>query len=89
MSAENPCFSFVPILQAHDSAAAQTEAEAWEEERMVSKYAEGLEQLPCNRKIPMDPKQVGHCEDRILESTDNVCNLDSSGHERNLRAPPA
>jgi hypothetical protein len=45
-------------LQAHESAAKQTEAEAWEEERNVSKYAEGIEQLPCNRKIPMDPKQV-------------------------------
>jgi hypothetical protein len=45
-------------MQAHESASAQTEAEAWEEERNISKYADGLEQLPCNRKIPMDPKQV-------------------------------
>ena len=45
-------------LQAHESAATQTEAEAWEEERQVSKYADTLEQLPCTRKVPMDPKQV-------------------------------
>ena len=32
---------------------------AWEEERQVSKYAEGLEQLPADgRVIPMDPAQV-------------------------------
>ena len=30
----------------------------WQEERRVSKYAEGLEQLPATRTIPMDPKQV-------------------------------
>jgi hypothetical protein len=45
-------------LQAHDSANAQNQAEAWQEERVVSKYAGNLEQLPCTRTIPMDPKQV-------------------------------
>lgn len=53
-------------MQAHESASAQTEAEAWEEERKISKYAEDLEQLPCNRKIPMDPKQVSWSFQRIL-----------------------
>jgi hypothetical protein len=45
-------------MQTHESASTQAEAEAWEEERKISKYAEELEQLPCNRKIPMDPKHV-------------------------------
>jgi hypothetical protein len=52
-------------MQAHESAAAQTEAEAWEEERNISKYADSLEQLPCTRKIPMDPKQVSWLNPRI------------------------
>ena len=53
-------------MQAHESASVQTEAEAWEEERRISKYAESLEQLPCNRKIPMDPKQVSLFSGRFL-----------------------
>lgn len=53
-------------MQAHESASVQTEAEAWEEERRISKYAENLEQLPCNRKIPMDPKQVSLFSGRFL-----------------------
>lgn len=36
----------------------QEKVDAWEEERRVSKYAEGLEQLPATKRIPMDPKQV-------------------------------
>lgn len=44
--------------QAHDSARRQDEVAAWTEERVVSKYAEGLEQLPATRSIPMDPAQV-------------------------------
>jgi hypothetical protein len=36
----------------------QEQVATWQEERRVSKYAEGLEQLPATRTIPMDPKQV-------------------------------
>lgn len=46
-------------LQAHDSANLEATVDAWQEERAVSKYAQGLEQLPASRKIPMDPKQAG------------------------------
>ena len=46
------------VLQAHDSANVEAGVEAWQEERPVSKYAEGLEQLQPTRTIPMDPKQV-------------------------------
>ena len=45
-------------LQAHDSATAQAEVVAWQEERKESKYAANLVQLPADKKIPMDPKQV-------------------------------
>lgn len=48
----------ITSIQAHDSAALQAQAETWEEVRAVSKYANDLVQLPCERKIPMDPKQV-------------------------------
>ncbi|KAL6782136.1 hypothetical protein ACKKBF_B10800 [Auxenochlorella protothecoides x Auxenochlorella symbiontica] len=47
----------VAAVQAHDSARRQDEVAAWTEERVVSKYAEGLEQLPATRSIPMDPAQ--------------------------------
>lgn len=50
--------SSIASIQAHDSAAAQAEVEAWQEKRMVSKYAMDLVQLPCERTIPMDPTQV-------------------------------
>jgi len=46
------------LLQAHDSAAVQQQAETWQEERAVSKYAEDLEQITSHRKVPMDPSQV-------------------------------
>lgn len=36
----------------------QEKVDAWEEERRVSKYADGLQQLPATKRIPMDPKQV-------------------------------
>jgi ubiquitin carboxyl-terminal hydrolase 5/13 len=45
-------------MQMHDSANTQNQVEAWQEERLTSKYADGLEQLPCTRTIPMDPEQV-------------------------------
>lgn len=45
----------VDAIVGHDSMGQQTSVEAWEEQRKISKYAENLELLPCNRKIPMDP----------------------------------
>ncbi|KAG7673554.1 hypothetical protein KSW81_006756 [Nannochloris sp. 'desiccata'] len=64
-------------IQAHESASAQTEAEAWEEERNISKYADSLEQLPCSRKIPMDPMQW-KCDETGV--TENLWLNLSTGH---------
>ena len=47
------------VLQGHDGMCNQTSVEAWEEQRKISKYAETLEQIPCTRKIPMNPEEVG------------------------------
>lgn len=52
----------IAAIQSHDSAATQAHVDAWQEERQVSKYAKDLEQLPCTRKVPMDPKQW-RCEE--------------------------
>jgi hypothetical protein len=41
--------------QAHDSAAKADNVAVWEEERQVSKYADGLEQLDTGRRIDPDP----------------------------------
>lgn len=46
----------IEAIKAHDSAAEQEQVAAWQEERQVSKYARGLEQLPANgKRISMDP----------------------------------
>jgi ubiquitin carboxyl-terminal hydrolase 5/13 len=36
----------------------QADETAWQEERLVSKYAENLPQLPCTRNISPNPKEV-------------------------------
>lgn len=52
-----PTLCFSPD-QAQESVGKKEEVASWQEERKVSKYAANLEQLPCDRKIPMDPAQV-------------------------------
>jgi len=47
------------LVPVRSSGPPQEKVDAWEEERRVSKYADGLEQLPATKRIPMDPKQVG------------------------------
>ena len=42
----------------HSALPLQENIAAWEEERKASKYADGLEQLPATRKIPMKPEEV-------------------------------
>ena len=57
-SLQVPC-RLCPRLQEHTSASHQMDVAAWQEERLVSKFAADLPQLPCTRPIPMDPKEVG------------------------------
>ncbi len=57
-----------PLLQAHDSANVEANEAAWQEERAVSKYADGLEQLPAQCTIPMDPKQWKCDETGVTEN---------------------
>ncbi|KAI8100790.1 hypothetical protein M9434_005181 [Picochlorum sp. BPE23] len=64
-------------IKGHESVSNQTSLESWEEERKISKYAESLELLPCNRKVPMDPKEW-KCDETGV--TDNLWLNLSTGH---------
>ena len=58
-----------PCLQKHDSASKQEAVAAWEPEAAVSKYADGLPQLPTNGKtIPSDPSQWRCDESGVTEN---------------------
>jgi ubiquitin carboxyl-terminal hydrolase 5/13 len=61
----------------HDSMCQQTSVETWEEQRKVSKYAQGLRLLPCTRKIPMDP-EAWKCDE--TGATENLWLNLGTGH---------
>ncbi|KAI7836344.1 hypothetical protein COHA_009767, partial [Chlorella ohadii] len=73
----------IKAVQEHASAAQQEKVDAWEEERRVSKYADGLQQLPATKRIPMDPKQW-RCEESGLQ--ENLWLNLSTGHIGSGRA---
>ncbi|PSC74028.1 ubiquitin carboxyl-terminal hydrolase 5 isoform X1 [Micractinium conductrix] len=60
--------SCIAAVQKHESASLQEKVTAWEAVRLPSKYAEGLEQLPPTRRIPMDPKQWKCDETGVTEN---------------------
>jgi ubiquitin carboxyl-terminal hydrolase 5/13 len=50
-------------IKGHDGIKTQqASTEAWEETREVSSYALGMEQMPCTRKVPTNPK-AWKCDD--------------------------
>jgi hypothetical protein len=66
-----------PKKQAHESVTAQETVAAWEEERRVSKYADGLEQLDTGRKISPNPADW-RCDETGV--TENLWLNLSTGH---------
>lgn len=54
--------------QAHDSASRQEAVAVWQEERRVSRYAVGLQQLDTGRVIPSDPNQWRCDETGVTEN---------------------
>ncbi|WIA38801.1 hypothetical protein OEZ86_002085 [Tetradesmus obliquus] len=67
----------INAIQAHEDASKQEAVSAWEEERRVSRYAEGLPQLDSGRKISPNPADW-RCDETGV--TENLWLNLSTGH---------